>query len=78
MVKDDSFFGKSKCRGGWLHRFNIQRQWEDCVEEVCEICGKSVFFKVINGHADNSQYISYHARQCLPKQHPLFSHEYKK
>lgn len=72
----DPFWGKSQCLGSWLHRFTIKRQWMDGVEEVCEICGEQVFFKVVNGKTDNYEYMSYHARQFLMPQHPYFKHEY--
>lgn len=67
---------KSRCVGSWLHRFSIKNEWIDCVQEVCEICGTSAFFKIVDGKIDNLDYIKHHMRQILVPQHPLFSHEY--
>lgn len=72
----DSFWGKSNCRNGWLHRFNIAEAHLEGVLERCEICGEEVFFPVIEGKTDNVEYLSYHARNALMKEHELFSREY--
>jgi len=66
----------SRCKGIWLHRMSISRQWPDAVEERCEICGKAKVFKVFDGKADNLEYIAWHIRLALPRNHKLFSHEY--
>ena len=75
---EDSFWGQSECLNSYLHRFKIQDQFEDGVVEMCEICGQREFFKVVDGRVDNVNYLSFHARQALPPQHPRFIHEYGK
>lgn len=75
-TKSHDLFEKSRCRGNWLHRFQLTRQFDFGVEERCLICGETVRFKVIDGRINNTDYISYHARNALPKQHNLFYHEY--
>lgn len=73
----DLFWLKSLCIGTWLHRYIIVRQYGDGIEERCQICGDQQIFKMIDGRADNLEYIDYHMRQVLFPQHPLFHHEYK-
>ena len=73
----DSFWGNSECLDTWLHRFNLVNQYLDGVLERCEICSEEVFFPIVNGRVDNTDYISYHARQALPSNHPQFTHEYR-
>lgn len=77
MRKDDSLWGNSECQDAWLHRFQIIKPYEVGVLERCEICGQEEFFPVVDGRVDNAEYLSYHARQALMKQHELFNHEYK-
>lgn len=67
---------RSQCYGDWLHRFELVEQQFEYVLEVCQICGQEEYFAVVDGRVDNMNYIEYHARQCLPKQSPLFIHEY--
>lgn len=74
---NDPFWQNSHCSNGYLHRYNLLRQWDNCVEEVCNICGDQQFFKIVDGRIDNLEYITYHMRQVLPQQHNLFSHEYQ-
>lgn len=71
-----SYWAKSRCKGSWLHRFNIVDAGEDYVKEVCSLCGKSIFHKVFYGQTDNNDYLKYHARQALFPQHQLYYHEY--
>lgn len=66
----------SKCKGIWLHRFTIQSQYSQGIVEQCQICGIRVFFPIQNGATENNLYLSYHLRQLLVPQHPLFAHEY--
>lgn len=73
-----SFWRDSMCRNKWLHRFEIKEQHENGVKEVCEICGKSVFFKLLDGKLNNYEYMSYHLRQALPPYHPNYAREYSK
>ncbi len=71
-----AIFTRSKCRGSWLHRFNMVARYQNGIQERCEICGKKVFFRVIDGKSNNTDYISYHMRQVLIPQHRLFFHEW--
>ena len=57
--------------------FDIKNQYENAVHEVCEICGKSIYFKMDSvGRVNNLAYIKSHLRQVLIPQHNLFKHEY--
>ena len=67
---------KSRCKGSWLHRYELVEEHPNYAKEVCGICGKSVFFKICNGRIDNLAYIKYHLRQVLIPQHKLYYHEY--
>lgn len=71
-------FKESKCRGIWLHRFELVADYKgEAVKERCARCGKEVVFKLDrNQNADNFNYLKYHARQSLLPQHSLWSHEY--
>lgn len=71
-------FSKSFCKGTYLHKYEIIRQYQQGILEMCDRCGKEVFFRVIDGNIDNNNYLNYHMRQVLPKNHPLFPHEYAK
>jgi hypothetical protein len=70
------FFRESKCLGTWLHRFKIVEEYPDGVLELCEVCQKTKFFKLIDGKVDNLAYMDYHIRNAIPPFHPLFEHEY--
>lgn len=76
MQKSDRW-QNSECIGNYLHRFSIQEQYEQGVMEVCEICGKSMFFRIIDGKVNNAQYMSYHLRQALPRDDEYYYHEYE-
>lgn len=67
---------ESQCINGWLHAFNIVEGNEHGVNEACSRCGKNVFFKVMEGRADNQEYLKYHTRQALTPEHPSFYREY--
>ena len=69
-------FSKSTCKGTYLHKYEIIAQYPQGILEMCDRCGKEVFFSVINDTVDNNNYLNYHMRQALPKNHPLFAHEY--
>lgn len=73
-------FKESRCRGIWLHKFDIVAEYHSpnqAVKERCARCGKEVVFRLDrNGNANNFEYIKYHARQALVPQHALFTHEY--
>lgn len=67
---------KSRCKGSWLHRFELVEEHPNWAKETCGICGKSVYFKICNGRINNLDYIKYHMRQVLTPQHNLYYHEY--
>lgn len=69
-------FKNSECIGGWLHRYEIVMEGAGFVKERCLICKDEVVFPVRLGRIDNTEYISYHMREVLMPQHPLYSHEY--
>lgn len=71
-----SYWQKSYCRGGFLHRYEIKQEYSEGIFEVCDICGDKQFFKLINGATDNLKYIAYHIRQALPPQHKQSLKEY--
>lgn len=69
-------FGKSECECGWLHRYQIHREWSDGVEEVCEICKDQQFYKIVDGRIDNIAYLEHHERDILTPDMPIYFHEY--
>lgn len=75
MITKDSFFQNSKCCNSYLHRFNIKEEYPEGVKEVCEICGMSKFFRVIDGKVSNAEYMSYHLKQALPDFHPYYDRQ---
>lgn len=75
--KEDNMWGGSNCLDSWLHRFQLIKPYEQGMLERCSICGQEEFFTVVEGRIDNLEYLYYHARQALPKQHPYFKHEYQ-
>ncbi len=70
------FWGKSKCKGTWLHRYHIVEQGTNFVKERCEICKKQVVYKFIYGKINNFKYLEDHKRQALPVYHNRFKKEY--
>lgn len=66
----------SKCRGNWLHRFELVGASDQGVLERCEICHMKKSFRTVNGTINNIQYLSYHMRNGLQKEQRLFNHEY--
>lgn len=76
MHKGDEF-EDSACIDTWMHRYEIKRDWGNCVMEVCDICGDEQYFEILSGgRCDNINYLSYHLRLALPPYHPLHMHEY--
>lgn len=69
-------FTASKCRGNWLHRFEIVGECSSGVLERCVICHKKKSFRIVNGVPNPKKYLAYHMRNALPKEHRLFFHEY--
>ena len=72
-----SFWQNSQCRNSYLHRFSIKNEYPEGVMEVCEICGMSKFFRIIDGKVNNFGYMSWHQRQGLNPIHPFFNREYR-
>lgn len=65
------------CRNQYLHRFELKDQCEEGVKEICLICGKSKFFRLIEGQFNNYEYMQFHQRQGLQPFHPYYNREYK-
>lgn len=72
MKTKHPFYQNSECRNSYLHRFNIKAEYPEGVKEVCEVCGMSKFFRLLEGKLNNAEYMSYHIKQILPPFHPLF------
>lgn len=65
---------KSKCCGGWLHRYEIVKLFDKGVVEECGICRKRKFF---SNNMPSSKYLDYHNRSALQKINPRFKKEYE-
>lgn len=72
----NSFWRKSLCQNQYLHRFKITGEFDDGVLEVCEICKKTRFFKVLDGKVNNQSYMDWHIRSALTQNHPYYFHEF--
>jgi hypothetical protein len=70
MIND---WDESSCADGWLHRFHIIETNPDGTMEMCKLCTKVVFFPT---NCDNLTYLSYHLREALQTDHPLYFHEW--
>lgn len=68
---------KSKCKGLWLHKFQIIGENSFFIAERCERCGKKELYRKVNGRINNYLYLQRHLREVLQKWHPLYKHEYK-
>lgn len=66
---------KSECHGNWLHRYVITETFPEGVKERCTICKDTQFF---NTNIPNYEYLSYHLRSALPREHKRFIKEYNK
>lgn len=66
-------YQNSQCRAGYLHKFAVIKQTNKGLLERCERCGLSKHF---NNNVSNANYLSYHLRQALQSNHPLFKKEY--
>jgi len=71
-----SFWQESQCLNQYLHRFSIKEEYPQGVKEVCEICGMSKFFRILEDKVNNQEYMSYHVRQALPPFHPYYEREH--
>lgn len=69
-------FDNSKCRGNWLHRFELVGMSDKGVLERCLICHKKVSHRMVDGSINNKRYLSFHMREGLQKDHRLFAKEY--
>jgi len=68
----------SKCKAGYLHRFDLLKEDKDCAIEICQICRTRRFYRVRNGRVNNYKYASEHIRSMLQPAHRLFNREYNK
>lgn len=69
-----SFWRDSMCRNQYLHRYELKEQSESGVLEVCTICYKRKFFKLLDGKLNNYHYMSSHIKQALPPFHQAYEH----
>jgi hypothetical protein len=77
MRTKHSFWQQSQCRNSYLHNFTIKEEYPEGVKEVCNICGLSKFFRIIDGKVNNQEYMSYHIKQSLPPFHPIYARQYE-
>lgn len=75
MKYNHSFYQNSLCRNGYLHKFEIKEEYDEGVLEVCEVCNVRKFFKIINNEIDNQNYMSYHLKQIMPLDHPMYDRQ---
>jgi hypothetical protein len=63
----------SECIGGHMHRWVIVKEWPQGVEEVCDVCRKTMFahFKI-----PNHIYLASHLRSILKPSDSRFKYEY--
>lgn len=66
-------WSNSECFDGWLHKFKFLEENPDGLTEMCQLCNKVVFFP---NDCDNISYLSWHLREALQPDNPLFSHEH--
>lgn len=66
----------SQCKNQWYHRFQIISETPLGVLEMCQICKKKKFFKIIQGRLNNMEYLAYHNREALTPNHNKFKREY--
>jgi hypothetical protein len=76
MKFKNAFFQNSKCKNSYLHRFEIVEEFDNGVLEICPICFKRKFFKLIENKVDNQFYMSYHIKSILPPQHPFYERQH--
>lgn len=65
---------KSICAGGLLHHFEIARNFEEGVTEICSHCKLRKFFKY---KEPNRHYLSFHLKQALQPFQARFNREHK-
>ncbi len=75
MIVKHNFYQNSQCLNSYLHRFEVKREYPQGVLEVCEICHKRMFFKIIDDKVDNQNYMSYHIHNALPPFHPMYERD---
>jgi len=66
----------SICRSGYFHRWDIVGASSIGVLERCQICHKKKSYRIVDGTINNKEYLSYHMRSALQKDHRKFEHEY--
>lgn len=65
-------FGKSRCKGPYLHKFINVSGTQDAVLERCTKCGVKHVIKLVKGEPNTVEYARYHMREFLIPQHRLF------
>lgn len=71
-------WSKSECHDGWLHNYQIAKEFSYGVLERCRLCGDEQLFRIVENRVDNLTYLQHHLRNALPPFHSLFKREYKK
>lgn len=66
-------YQNSVCRPGWLHKFRQLGIVKGGSLERCERCGKQMYFP---SNTPNHIYLSYHIREVLRANDPMFKKEY--
>jgi len=74
MIYESPLYQNSVCKGGWLHRYDQLRSYDNAVEEVCRICKDR---KVFRFNVPNRVYLAFHIRDSLqPNRGAIFYREY--
>lgn len=63
----------SECVAGWMHDYEIIKEYKSGVLERCEKCKDQQFF---NHSINNAIYLSYHLRMFLQPNNPRYQKEY--
>lgn len=66
-------YQNSVCKGTWLHNFEILKQTQAGILERCKRCGLPKHFP---NQIPNHLYLSWHIRQALQVNDPMFLREY--
>lgn len=69
-------WSRSECKDSWLHIYEIMRQSQSAVVEICKLCGDKQVFKLFKGNPDKQTYLAAHLHQALPRFHRLWSRQY--
>ena len=65
----------SDCVAGWLHNYEIVKEFSSGVLERCNKCKTQKFFYT---NTPNHIYLSYHLRMFLQPNNPRYNKEYGK